>query len=81
MAGVATLTISLGVPFRGAGVSGIVLEGGDDSSVPIFITIDPTAANGTRTVTVTAAAGISPPFFGFTVIGGTKKQTNQLTSQ
>jgi sugar lactone lactonase YvrE len=55
------------VIFSGSGVSASISPGGNDSSVPVAITIDPGAAVGLRTVTVVTEYSISAPFSGFSV--------------
>lgn len=53
--------------FSGTGVTAAISGGGNESSIPVVISIDPTAATGTRTVTLVTANGISAAFNGFTV--------------
>jgi hypothetical protein len=64
--GVALSGASL-VTFSGTGVTASILGSGSSTSLPVSISIDPAASFGTRSVTVTASAGTSPPFSGLTV--------------
>ncbi len=56
------------VNFSGTGVTGVVLGGGTDFSLPVSISISSTAAAGVRAITVTASAGTSPPNNAFRVV-------------
>jgi mucin-19 len=56
------------VNFSGSGVSATVLNGGTDTTVPIWIYIDPGATLGNHSFTVTAATGVSDPRNGFNVL-------------
>jgi hypothetical protein len=56
-----------GVKFSGSGVAATIGSGGTATSLPLTVTIDPQAALGPRTVTVTTPVGTSTAFSGFTV--------------
>jgi hypothetical protein len=61
-----------GVSFSGEGISGEILPGGTDESLPVRLVIDATAAATERTFTVTTAAGssASPADVVFTIQAG-----------
>src|SRR5207249_3142800 len=61
------LTGAYSVIFSGTGVIASILSGGSSTSVPISISIDPSATFGMRTVSVSAIGGISSPFSGLTI--------------
>jgi hypothetical protein len=65
--------------FTGSGVTAAIQPGGTSTSLPVIITIAPTAAIGQRSFSVSSPAGLSDLFTGFTV-NANKKRSGQITS-
>jgi hypothetical protein len=68
------------IVFAGLGASATVQPGGTATSVPVTISIAPTAALGSHQFSVNRPTGTSNLFYTFTVVAG-KKRPGQLTSE
>jgi sugar lactone lactonase YvrE len=74
----ADLTGVTGVSFTGSGITAAIGAGATSTTLPVTISISPSAAAGTRPFIVSRSDGSSSIFNGFSV---TKKRGGQVTSQ